>query len=885
MLMFKKGQICLARFNLMRFFSNESMASPIVAVKQGKLKGSVKTLLDGKPYYSFKGIRYGQPPVGKLRFKAPLPVKPWDGILEAIEHGSVCPQLDLLAGDLKEGNEDCLFLNVYTKSLEPSSKTPALVYIHGGGYMSGSGNCDTSVERAFRLGKALGKETKNADELLEFLQKIPAIDLAGATRKTRTPDECFRGLSIFFTPVVEKRLDGVEHFLTEEPINLLLEGKVSKVPLLIGYNSREGILIAPDTLKKNKVINETPSFLVPRQAKLKISEEKLKEFGDRIKSFYVGKKDFEIKTADAISNLQTDLHFSYEIQRFINFYHKYAPVYFYKFDYDTDLNIPKSLVGLDLTGASHADDLFYFFYNMINKDYYHNQEKLQKIVYQLTKFWTEFARTGNPSAEGINWPLYTPSGGEYMLLNEQLSVKSHADKERGGENRMKSLIRFGREAIKNGGTTLLWVGAHCYVVTVDPVDIEVILKTFVAKDDIMRFARSFIGNGLIFAPVPIWRARRKVAAPTFSPYKLKNFVTIFARQSSVMVDKLKSVADNEVVSVWKYVTTFTLDSVCETVLGVSINSQENSEHKLLKAFDTVCKLTAERMMQPWLQPDIVYKLLPQHLKYKKNKRIVYEFVDEIIKSVRQTLKENSEIEKSNPERIKSFLELLIESSGGENGYSDRELLEETLVMMVAGTDTSAVGSSFTIRMLADYPDVQEKVFKELQDVFSDSDRPVTTEDLVHLKYLDAVIKETLRLYPPVPVIVREIDENIKLPSGVTLKKGCGLTVHIWGTHRNPVYWGDDAEQFRPERFIEAPPKHPAAFQAFSSGPRSCLGYLYAMMSMKTALATLLRSYRILSADENRISGTVHHEPLKVTFDVMMKDVDGFRVKLVKRIKD
>ncbi|CAB3258771.1 unnamed protein product [Arctia plantaginis] len=537
MLMFKKGQICLARFNLMRFFSNESMASPIVAVKQGKLKGSVKTLLDGKPYYSFKGIRYGQPPVGKLRFKAPLPVKPWDGILEAIEHGSVCPQLDLLAGDLKEGNEDCLFLNVYTKSLEPSSKTPALVYIHGGGYMSGSGNCDTygpeflflhnvilvtinfrlealgflcldtpevpgnagmkdqvlalrwvkenidkfggdpenitimgesagaasvtfhmlsdmskglfhkaiaqsgvalvdwslghrSVERAFRLGKALGKETKNADELLEFLQKIPAIDLAGATRKTRTPDECFRGLSIFFTPVVEKRLDGVEHFLTEEPINLLLEGKVSKVPLLIGYNSREGILIAPDTLKKNKVINETPSFLVPRQAKLKISEEKLKEFGDRIKSFYVGKKDFEIKTADAISNLQTDLHFSYEIQRFINFYHKYAPVYFYKFDYDTDLNIPKSLVGLDLTGASHADDLFYFFYNMINKDYYHNQEKLQKIVYQLTKFWTEFARTGNPSAEGINWPLYTPSGGEYMLLNEQLSVESHADKER-----------------------------------------------------------------------------------------------------------------------------------------------------------------------------------------------------------------------------------------------------------------------------------------------------------------------------------------------------------------------------------------------------------------------------------------------------------------------
>lgn len=58
-----------------------------------------------------------------------------------------------------------------------------------------------------------------------------------------------------------------------------------------------------------------------------------------------------------------------------------------------------------------------------------------------------------------------------------------------------------------------------------------------------------------------------------------------------------------------------------------------------------------------------------------------------------------------------------------------------------------------------------------------------------------------------------------------------------------------------------------------------------MMSMKTALATLLRNYRILSADKNRISGTLHHEPLKVTFEVMMKDVDGFRVKLTKRTKN
>lgn len=169
----------------------------------------------------------------------------------------------------------------------------------------------------------------------------------------------------------------------------------------------------------------------------------------------------------------------------------------------------------------------------------------------------------------------------------------------------------------------------------------------------------------------------------------------------------------------------------------------------------------------------------------------------------------------------------------------------------------------------------------LQQVFGESNRPVSSEDLLRLKYLDAVIKETLRLYPPVPVITRKIEKEMTLrkfllpnkchehlqyltywgepvacdvlrkilrftissrasngydnsynieesqsqfsASGIKLIPGTGSMINIWAIHRNPRYWGDDAEQFRPERFLDSPLKHPTAFIPFSHGPRNCVG--------------------------------------------------------------
>ncbi|KAJ8732429.1 hypothetical protein PYW07_015028 [Mythimna separata] len=450
------------------------------------------------------------------------------------------------------------------------------------------------------------------------------------------------------------------------------------------------------------------------------------------------------------------------------------------------------------------------------------------------------------------------------------------------ESRMKAFQTFGRDAIsKENGLTLLWHGNYLYTIVADPEAAELVLKCCLEKDDIMKMATLYVGNGSIFAPVPIWRPRRKVLVPSFSMKYLKHFMSIFVKESNVMVDRMKNITGTGPISAFKYFTAYTMDAITESTLGYKMGAQEGRNQNFLRAFDEGLAEDAKRLCQPWLHSDLIYNNLPIYARLLKNKDYLWDFVKEVIRTKRKEMTEKTDteehIENSSKENLQTFLESLIKLSGGDEGYTEIEIVEELMVIMIAGNDTSAVGASFISVLLSRHPEVQEKIYEELQQVFADSERLITFEDLPRLKYLDAVIRETLRLYPPVPVIVRKVEKDVVLPCGIKLVPGTGVLVNIWALHRNLRYWGEDAEVFRPERFLDTPLTHPAAFMPFSHGPRNCVGYQYAMMSMKTVLSTVLRRYRILPATTPNSNS--EHPPLRLKYDLMMKDEDDFQIKL------
>jgi len=142
------------------------------------------------------------------------------------------------------------------------------------------------------------------------------------------------------------------------------------------------------------------------------------------------------------------------------------------------------------------------------------------------------------------------------------------------------------------------------------------------------------------------------------------------------------------------------------------------------------------------------------------------------------------------------------------------------------------------------PEIQERAFNEIKEIFPTSDFKVEYEDLSKLKYLEMILKETMRFYTTVPIIGRFVTgecqlENLNIPAGVCIIIGC------YNLHRHKDIWGDDADEYNPDHFLPevAEKRHPYSFIPFAGGARNCIGQKYAMMSMKTMMVHLLRKYR------------------------------------------
>lgn len=224
----------------------------------------------------------------------------------------------------------------------------------------------------------------------------------------------------------------------------------------------------------------------------------------------------------------------------------------------------------------------------------------------------------------------------------------------------------------------------------------------------------------------------------------------------------------------------------------------------------------------------------------------------------------------------AFLDLMIESRYCGANITEEEIKEEVDTIMFEGHDTTAAAVSFALCLLACHPHIQNRVYEEQQDIFGDVKRAATFADTLQMNYLERVILETIRLYPPVPVIAREVHENVKLASQpLTIPAGSTVVISTYLIHhRGDIY--ENPAQFDPDNFLPSRTqnRHYYAYIPFAAGPRSCVGRKYAMLKMKILLSTIIRNYRIKT--------NVAEKDFIIQGDIILKRTDGFRILIEPR---
>lgn len=218
---------------------------------------------------------------------------------------------------------------------------------------------------------------------------------------------------------------------------------------------------------------------------------------------------------------------------------------------------------------------------------------------------------------------------------------------------------------------------------------------------------------------------------------------------------------------------------------------------------------------------------------------------------------------------RSLLENLLK--GEDEKFTKKQICEHILTFLNAGLDTTAAHLNYTILFLAMHPEVQEKLFQEVATVSKPD-----LESIVKLDYLDRVIKESFRLAPPIFLIGRETVEDFEIEPGVLIPKDTSLCINTFVLHRRQEIYGRDSDLFNPDNFLpEAVAKrHPYSFLPFSIGRRNCIGYKFAFVFIKLALAELIRNFKFNTKSE--------YEALKFKYGMTLKLTRDHLVSIERR---
>ncbi|CAI5777231.1 cytochrome P450 4B1-like [Podarcis lilfordi] len=313
--------------------------------------------------------------------------------------------------------------------------------------------------------------------------------------------------------------------------------------------------------------------------------------------------------------------------------------------------------------------------------------------------------------------------------------------------------------------------------------------------------------------------------------------------TQVMLDKWERlISEDKSLDIFQHVGSMTLDSMLKCIFSYQSNCQLDSKNTYVQAISDLSCLMQERIQTFLYHNDLIYRICPHGYRFFKACRIAHRHTEKVIRERKALLKDERELEKIQKKRYLDFLDILLcaRDVNGE-GLSDEDIRSEVDTFLFEGHDTTTSGISWTLYAMAQNPAHQQKCREEIKEILGERET-LCWDDLSKMTYTTMCIKESLRVYPPVPQVYRELNKPVTFPDGKTLPAGALISLNIYALHKNPDVW-EDPQVFDPLRFSSdnSSQRHPYAFLPFAAGPRNCIGQQFAMMELKLVVAlTLLR---------------------------------------------
>ena len=386
----------------------------------------------------------------------------------------------------------------------------------------------------------------------------------------------------------------------------------------------------------------------------------------------------------------------------------------------------------------------------------------------------------------------------------------------------------------------------------------------------LGLVRRFAGDGLFTAKTqePNWSKAHNILLPNFSHKAMQGYHPMMLDIAEQMVSKWARLNADEEIDVVRDMTSLTVDTIGLCGFGYRFNSfYHDAEHPFVSQMSNALSTSMDELR------DMPGEKMVQHKRdrqFQTDVRGMNKIVDRIIKERRAN---GNDLGEKND--LLSYMLSGIDKKTGER-LDDLNIRYQVITFLIAGHETTSGLLSFVIYELLKNPDVLARAYEEVDRVFGrDFSQPPTYALVNQLKYIEQILKETLRLFPTAPAFALVPYEDTILGGKYKIKRNHQITVLLPMLHRDPTVWGETAEEFNPDNFT--PEREaalpPNAYKPFGNGQRACIGRQFAMQEAALVIGMILQRFELINH--------TNYIELKIKETLTMKP-EGLRIKVRPR---